>query len=175
MTSRAIYEVECGPEIHEIEIRDGKPHMLNHDEEMIEAFTAFGAEVPECLLWVKRWKWKWHEEAALHGLAPPLARYAELILYATRHHVLRIDIETIKTRVGDGTVSSVPGGWMLYALPGPPEYMDDERRDYCEQVGLSEHAFNLLKYAGDRGFTYVLLAYDDEAGWTIPDLPRFVG
>jgi hypothetical protein len=53
-----VVEVLCGEEMHRVELRDdGTARMLDHDldEEMVAAFTAFGAKPPECLLVQRRW------------------------------------------------------------------------------------------------------------------------
>jgi hypothetical protein len=175
MTSRAIYEIECGPEIHEIEIRDGKPHMLNHDEDMLEAFIAFGAEVPECLQWVKRWTWRWHEEAVLHKLTPAAGRHTNLTLDANLLHLpypdrKNLDYGDVGIGRDTGTVFHMHGGWLVFAWPGPAEYMDDEREEWVEDNGFSQEFLTLLKLAGDHGIAYVFL---HEEGAIIKGLPVF--
>ena len=50
------FDIGCGDETHEIEFEWGKPPLLkNHNVEMLQAFTAFGAEKPECLWWLEHW------------------------------------------------------------------------------------------------------------------------
>ena len=49
-------DIECGGETHEVEVELGKPMVLkNHNMEMLQAFTAFGAEKPECLWFLEAW------------------------------------------------------------------------------------------------------------------------
>ena len=171
MASRTIFEIDCGPEVHRIEIRDGKPHLLDHpDIDMLEAFTAFGAEPPECLLWVRRWKGAWYEQAALHGLTPPIGRYVDLDLNANLDHLPWSDRNALPTLAGTGTVTVVPGGYRVFAWPGPDEYMDDEREEWVSDQDLSKHFLALLKLAGDHGIGHVFLNND---GFTIPGLPVF--
>jgi hypothetical protein len=46
-----ILELPCGGETHRIEIlKDGTAVMLDHDEEMVRSFIAFGAAVPSCFV-----------------------------------------------------------------------------------------------------------------------------
>jgi hypothetical protein len=46
-----ILELSCGDETHRIEIlEDGTAVMLDHDEDQVRAFVAFGATVPACLI-----------------------------------------------------------------------------------------------------------------------------
>ena len=66
---RAIIEIECGGETHRIEVRGEKATMLDHDEQMIESFTAFGAAPPVCLEFVR--EWKADPIASAMTLAPP--------------------------------------------------------------------------------------------------------
>lgn len=45
-----IIEAPCGDETHRIGIdKRLRPHVLDHDETMVEAFSAFGASRPECI------------------------------------------------------------------------------------------------------------------------------
>ena len=174
MTSRIIYEVECGPEIHRIEIRQNKAIMLDHSEKTVKAFAAFDAPVPECVHWVERWQWMWHDIAGVERLTPPIGRYTDLILEANWRHVPDEDWQALNdiASVGSFTaaVSKIPAGLILYALPGPPEYMEEERREWIEENELTEHTSNLLKIAGEHGIAYVVLS---EHGHVIPDLPLF--
>jgi hypothetical protein len=74
-----ILEVECGGETHRIRIEGDKPHrrlqvtMLDHEEQTVEAFTAFGAKEPACLQIAR--VWREDPQWAAHQLAPG-AHYA---------------------------------------------------------------------------------------------------
>jgi hypothetical protein len=46
-----VLEVPCGSEKHRIELRDdGTTQMLDHDEDMVRSFLAFGANPPSCFV-----------------------------------------------------------------------------------------------------------------------------
>jgi hypothetical protein len=74
---RAIIEITCSGETHRIEVSGVKARMLNHDETMVEAFTEFGAEAPECLRFVRYWKLDPLEAAMT--LAPPCDEATHLV------------------------------------------------------------------------------------------------
>jgi hypothetical protein len=51
-----VVDVLCEGETHRVELRDdATAEMLDHDSAMVEAFTAFNAKPPECLLVTRRW------------------------------------------------------------------------------------------------------------------------
>jgi hypothetical protein len=169
-----IFEIECGPEIHRIEIRNGKAHMLDHNETTIEAFTAFGAEEPECLHWVRRWPWMWFDLLVKAGFVPDILRSGEHYIRINSKHLPPNDRMMLGVLKGDPDVFSFPpgagpGGIIVYAYPGP-KHMRSERSTWVEEHDLSEEMLNILELAGNHGVAYVL--FDDE-GFTVPGLPLF--
>jgi hypothetical protein len=53
-----IFKTKCGrAKRHRLEIReDGSMHMLDHDEDMVRSFAAFGAKKPRCLEIIEYWE-----------------------------------------------------------------------------------------------------------------------
>jgi hypothetical protein len=74
-----ILEVECGGETHRVRIEpDAKGRllvvrMLDHDNQTVEAFAAFGANPPQCLTIARLWR---HDPHWAASQLTPLARYA---------------------------------------------------------------------------------------------------
>jgi hypothetical protein len=51
-----ILDIRCGDEDHEVEVELGKPMVLrDHDLRTVQAFSAFGAEKPDCLWMYEHW------------------------------------------------------------------------------------------------------------------------
>jgi hypothetical protein len=70
MADSVILKLPCSGTAHRLRIHwDGRLEMLDHDEDMIQAFTAFGATTPECLLAASEWRDAWPTE---QGLALPV-------------------------------------------------------------------------------------------------------
>lgn len=61
-----ILDIRCGGETHEVEVELGKPMVLkDHNMDMLQAFTAFGAAKPDCLWMLEHWnrahdRYDWH-------------------------------------------------------------------------------------------------------------------
>jgi hypothetical protein len=116
MASSVTLKLPCGGEEHRLRIhRDGTIEMLNHDADMVVAFTAFGAERPECLLAAEEWRDAW---PGPDGLSVPV-QLGRAMLFMERFltpmqirlvatdwatHVLPI-YERVKTR---GKIATLP-------------------------------------------------------------------
>jgi hypothetical protein len=92
--ANVILTLPCGGEEHRLEIkRDGDIRLRDHNRSTLEAFTAFGAEPPWCLIAANEW------EQALGEVAPErtTARQAESLVFFLRHFISDTDIQLIAT------------------------------------------------------------------------------
>jgi hypothetical protein len=111
---RFVFKIRCDGKDHQLEVlRDGTMVSLDHNLEMVSAFTAFGAAKPQCLMVVEDWDkspeaffkgdawtrsfdkafWEWYDdfeddetdEFPLEGLPP--SRFVDVLIYLLRYAI----------------------------------------------------------------------------------------